>query len=395
MSPLRVVVVSTEPPDPFGNAAGRWYYVLAKGLSERGSHVRWLSAYTNQQSAERAQTYLSGQKRLELALHPYPKRGWFRQKLRTLRQPYSYFISDGLCEAVDRELRKGYDVLHLEQTWAGWLGMGIPRAVLSVHWLACVDLAGAPAGASRRLAAAALMKWTERHIIANFATIRALSTRDQLILRQMNPNARVAAISLALDHTLYKFSTEEPEEPTLGLIGSMDWLPTRLAAVRLLEDIWPRVKSRVRGLKLLIGGWGARTALAKYLGEPNVTILEDISNVEPFFRQLSMLVFPLRAGSGVKVKVMEAMAYGVPVVTTHEGIEGINAMAGVHAALAEDDDELSIRITELMSDREGRQAMRLAARNLIEEQHSPRSILSQVESLYEDLAIRAPAVPGK
>lgn len=385
MNCLRVIVVSTEPPDPFGNAAGRWYYVLAKGLSDGRNQVRWISAFTSQQSAARAQAYLAGQQQLELMLYPYPKRSWFRQKLRTLRRPYSYFISDSLGQAVARELRRGYDVLHLEQTWAGWLGIGVPRALLSIHWLACVDLVGAAAQATRLLPSGTLMRWAERHIISRFETIRTLSRRDLQIVKLLNPKARVSAIPLALDHRLYRFSSEEPEAPTIGLIGSMYWLPTRLAAIRLLESIWPRVKTRLQGLKLLVGGWGARQALAKYLEEPGVTVLEDFSDAEPYFRQLSVLVFPLQRGSGAKVKVLEAMAYGVPVVTTREGIEGIEAVAGVHAAIGEDDEALATRAVELLVSQDARQAMRVAARRLVEEHHSPSSVLSQIAMLYEDV----------
>ena len=54
MSHFEIVVVSPEAPDPFGNPAGRWYYVLAKGLSERGHRVRWLAAYTQEAYAARA-----------------------------------------------------------------------------------------------------------------------------------------------------------------------------------------------------------------------------------------------------------------------------------------------------------------------------------------------------
>jgi len=377
--------VSTEPPDPFGNAVGRWYYVLARGLCERGHHVRWLSAYDNEEFATRARTFLAGLQGLDLSLYRYPIRNWFQRKRRTLRQPYSYFISEGLRAALAQELGRGYDILHLEPTWAGWLGLGAPRAVLSVLSLACVDFSGAFGLGPRLATSAALMKLTERRIVSGFRTIRALSARDCEVLKRLNPNARVALIPFALDDSLYEFSTEEPKAPTIGLIGNMDWFPTRSATIRLLETIWPRVKGAVDGLRVLVGGWGARRALNKYLSDPDIAILENLPSAESFFRRLSLLVFPLRRGSGTKVKVLEAMAYGVPVVTTNEGIEGIEAVDGVHAAVADDDDGLSLQIRELMTNRERRQAIRLAARRLIEENHSPSAILPKIESLYREI----------
>jgi glycosyltransferase involved in cell wall biosynthesis len=199
----------------------------------------------------------------------------------------------------------------------------------------------------------------------------------------MNPNAKVVFIPLAIDHRLYPFSTREPEIPTIGVIGNMNWGPTRMASARLLTDIWPLVKGKVHGLRLMIAGWGARRMFTQYLRDPDITILEDLPEAEPYFRRLSLLVFPLTLGSGTKVKVQEAMAYGVPVVTTEEGIHGIQAKAGVHAALGNDDETLAHLIVELMRNREARHTMRLAARKLIEEKHSPEPILKQIASLFE------------
>lgn len=384
-SSLRVIVVSTEPPDPYGNAGGRWYYVLAKGLSQGGHQVRWLSAYKDSQSVSRAQAYLAGQDGLDLVFYPYPKVSWVRGKLRTLRRPYSHFISEDLRSSLGDTIRSGYDILHLEPTWAGWLGISVPRTVLSVHSLACVDLGGAASLLPGLVRSSAMMRLTERYIISRSPTIRVLSRRDSQVVRELNPVARVALIPFALDHRLYRFSADEPRTATIGLIGSMAWHPTRSAAVRLLKSVWPRVKERVQGLKLLVAGWGARQALAKYVEKPDVAILDNLPDAEPFFRQLSLLIFPLRRGSGTKVKVLEAMAYGVPVVTTHEGIEGIEAVDGIHAAIADDDDVLATRVADLMGNREARQAMRLAARDLIVERHSPASVLPQIRSLYESV----------
>src|SRR5689334_13698885 len=127
---LDILIGSTEPPDPFGNAAGRWYYALAKGLSGRGHRVRWLAAFSEPASANRARSMLSSTP-LDLRLYPYAKRSWLNRKIGTIRRPYAYVISSDLARDMEREQRRGYDVLHLEQTSAGWLGLGAARALLS------------------------------------------------------------------------------------------------------------------------------------------------------------------------------------------------------------------------------------------------------------------------
>jgi glycosyltransferase involved in cell wall biosynthesis len=386
MTHLDIVVVSPEAPDPFGNPAGRWYYVLAKGLSQRGHRVRWLAAYTHEAYAARARASL-GHSNLSLTLYAYEKVRWLRSKWNTLRRPYSYFISDHLVRDLQAELTRGYDVLHLEHTWSGWLGLGVPRVLLSIQWLARIDMAGNGFGSFRRFVSTALMKWTERHIITRFNVLRAFTSRDARVIGKLNPGARVFTIPLAIDADLYSFTMTDPRPPTIGLVGSMRWQPTRSAAVRLLTSIWPKVKTRIRDAQLLIVGWGARHSLASFLGRPDITILEDVPEAEPYFRQLSVLAYPVVHGSGMKVKVLEAMAYGLPVVTTGEGIEGIDAVNGRHVAITDGDERFADAIVALVGNQEARREMCLAARRLVEERYSPGPILSKMERAYESISL--------
>jgi glycosyltransferase involved in cell wall biosynthesis len=385
MRGLRIIVVSPEPPDPFGNAVGRWYYVLAKGLCERGHHVRWFAAYTRSDFAEMAAAcFKDGQ--VELKLYAYPKRPGLTGKWQTMLRPYSHFISESLTRDFREALKQGYDVLHLESAWAGWLGLDAARSVLSVLSLASVDFAGTIPTSIAGVISRVLMSSTERRLISKYETVRVLTSRDARIVRGYNRTGRIVTIPLAIDPDLYRFQFECPPEAVVGLIGSMNWLPTRSAAVRLITSIWPRVHKHRRDARLLLVGWGAQDSLAKYAGTPGLTILEDVPDPEPYFRQMSVLAYPVAVGSGMKVKVLEAMAYGVPVVTTREGIEGIDAVDGIHASLTDDDDGIAEGILNLLEDKTLGRQMRLAARRLLEERYSPMPVMAQIENLYDGVA---------
>lgn len=384
MGGLKIVVISTDPPDPFGTAAGRWYYVMAKGLCDRGHQVKWFAAYDRESSAARARASLS-HTNVQLGLYSYPRDLWPVRKWQTLRRPYSYFFSKRMVNDVKSEIGYGYDVVHMEQTWSAWLGRNTPRSVLSVHWLACVDLDPGehdPIG-SLPATRAALMTRTERHLLREVDTIRVLTSEDAHIIRGMLPNGKIAAIPLAIDSSLYQFEVAEPPVPTVGLIGSMNWHPTRAAAIRLITRVWPRVKECVGHAQLLIAGWAARRALAPYLELPGVTIVEDVPDIATCFHQLSVLAFPAGRSSGMKVKVLEAMAYGVPVVTTAHGMAGIDAQDDIHALIADDDTVFAHKLIGLLSDKSQRRKVAYKARMLIEETYSGRQVLAQLESLYE------------
>jgi glycosyltransferase involved in cell wall biosynthesis len=90
----------------------------------------------------------------------------------------------------------------------------------------------------------------------------------------------------------------------------------------------------------------------------------------------------------MKVKVMEAMAYGVPVVTTWEGVEGIDYQNGRECWVAETDEELAGKVCHLLEDSAERQQMRDAARRLIEERYSPRPVVDKMIAVYRQLIAR-------
>lgn len=95
----------------------------------------------------------------------------------------------------------------------------------------------------------------------------------------------------------------------------------------------------------------------------------------------------------MKVKVMEAMAYGVPVVTTWEGVEGIDYQNGRECWVAESDGELAAKACELLRNSLERQQMRRSARRLIEECYSPRPVLDKMISVYQQMTAVPPGSP--
>jgi glycosyltransferase involved in cell wall biosynthesis len=385
MARLRVVTVMPEAPDPFANAASRWYYVLLKGLADRGHDVRAYAAYTRIAYADAARARFAGTP-VRLELFPYPDRGgWWGRKWATLRRPYSHFIHSALSDGVTRALQDGCDILHLEQTWAGWLGIGKTRALLSVHWLAILDLQGTGFRSWEFFKAKLLSWYAERNILRQFKHIRVLTDRLASGVRRINPDAQVYVVPFAIDPTLYPMVENESQEKVVGLIAGMTWEPGYNAAVRLLTSIWGRVRMKEPDARLVVAGWEARKMLRRFVNEPGVSIVENLPDPLEFYRRCTVLAYPLARGSGMKVKILEAMAYGVPIVTTSEGIEGVDAENGTHAALEDEDEPFAERVVEMLRDPSARRCLREAGRVLVEEKYSPKTILPQIEEIYQQM----------
>ena len=141
MKPLRIVLVMIEAPIPFGSAASRWFYVLYRELVARGHHVTAYAACSKQSEMETARSLFPAPK-FDLRLYPVRTRSGLRSQLHTLRRPLSFMFSVEMKTDLGNELKRGFDVLHLEHIWSGWVGLNdTSKAVLSVLSLYRIDLA--------------------------------------------------------------------------------------------------------------------------------------------------------------------------------------------------------------------------------------------------------------
>lgn len=388
MRSLRVVLVMPDAPLPFGNAAARWFYVLLKGLVERGHRVAAFAGSNRPEEPARARTLFPSP---AFDLRVYPHQGGRRslwQKWHTLRRPYSYLFSPDLQRDLNATLALGFDVLHLEQLWSGWLGLRWrERALVNIHNLYSIDLEETWLTTWRQRWDRALMLSTERRLVRQFKYIRSSSPRLVPELLTINPDARITTLTLGLDSGLYDFipDSRRTPEPVVGMIGSMGWYPSRSAAVRLLTRLWPEIKRRQPAARLQIVGWQARERLREFLDWPDVTIAENVPEIRPWFESTGVLLYAPARGSGMKVKVQEALAFGVPVVTTSEGAEGLPVLDGVHAGVCDEDAGLIERTVALLGDRVAQEKQRVAGRKLLEHACGPGPTLDAMERIYEQM----------
>ena len=395
MKPLRVVVVMVEPPLPFGTAAARWYYVLLRGLVERGHQVTAFAVCSNAADVEKAAAMFPAPQ-YDLRCHPIENRNGVAAKLETIRRPHSHLFRDGIRRELADVLRRGYDVLHLETLWSGWTALDVDPAkvLVNLHYLYAIDDANSTFVDIRTGLQRALRQRAERNLLRRFGTIAAITPRLESTARNITAGkVPVYEFPFAIDSTLYRFvpAAERPSRPIVSLIGSMNWRPSHSAAVRLLTRLWPGIKRQLPDAKLQVVGWRARSALHEYVDLPDVEIIEDVPDIAPYFKDSSVLVHAADDASGIKVKIVEAMAFGVPVVTNTEGIEGLPVRDGIHLIVSDDDRAIIERTVALLRNLPEQERMRLAARELIETQCAPSRALDAVESCYQDITAR----PGR
>ncbi len=388
---MRILLVAPACPLPFGDTAAKWFDVLIRELVRRGHHVRLLCVSEEPDSrveqSRRALAEIVGAGTLETVFHRMAiSRAPLARMWHSARRPFSELEqADGVRQLLQDGLARGYDVAHVEQLWSGWLIDGIPRSLLNVHHLEVIDREHEPRQSWRDQKTWWQMRRATAAILHRTAHVRFFTERLSVRARPYNASARHWVVPFALDAAHYE-PVELQTDPVVGLIGSMHWPPSRSAAERLITRIWPAVRRALPSARLVVAGWNADRYLGAHVGTPGLEIRADIAHVRDFFAQVGVMVYAPGRGSGMKIKVMEAMAFGVPVVTTAEGVEGLAVDTGVQAHVAEDDEVLAAHVVALLRDRAEAQRLREAARALIVESYNPRVVVDRMIDIYNAVA---------
>lgn len=174
-----------------------------------------------------------------------------------------------------------------------------------------------------------------------------------------------------------------PSPFTIGFLGSMDWMPNIDACQYFLEDILPLIHQSRPDIRLKIIGRNPPAQLRARAGE-HVIVTGTVDDVRPHVQGCHAIVIPLRAGGGTRIKIYEAMAMGVPVVSTSIGAEGLPVTHGHNILLADDPQTFADAILSLAGDASQRASLARQAREDVENHYSWRAATAKFMHLWQD-----------
>ncbi len=370
---MRVLVVLPQAPSPEGPAAGRHAIALIRGLRGHGVEVDAISWEPLEGDGRRPPEDLG----IELVRIGRPQ--LWRGRYERYIDPWSFMHQPPLGERI-RELASNADVVHLEEASGEAASPGLGRpAVVHFHCLAKRDrIVRTP--------------WTAegRNTIEVMRIERRAWKRSRWLLASSPDVAAELVTEGAHDVTLAPLALDpahyEPPArklpPVAGLIGTAAWAPTANSVRALLTETWPEVLRRIPDARLRLAGRGMTRASFPDLPDPGgVEWVGEVASAADFLRELGLLLYPLGRGSGVKVKVLEAMALGLPVVTTPPGSEGIVHGDGVF--VGEGGRSISEAAAALLSDPTMRREHGAAAREQFRRDHTPGVATLPLLPLYE------------
>lgn len=167
-------------------------------------------------------------------------------------------------------------------------------------------------------------------------------------------------------------------------IGAMDWLPNREAVSWFLEQVWPKVHEYAPELTFHFAGRAMPASFHENL-PPGAFCEGEVADATAFAADKHILVVPLRAGSGIRVKTLEAMGAGKLVISTKVGMQGIEAESEAHYLSAEDAQMFSHLIAWASSHREKVESITWMAQRLIREKYDSREIMRRVDRVLKGM----------
>jgi glycosyltransferase involved in cell wall biosynthesis len=198
------------------------------------------------------------------------------------------------------------------------------------------------------------------------------------------PKLDVITCLTGVDMNDYEQSAVKKQENTIFSFGSMDWMPNKEAVEWFLDNCWDRIRSKHPGCKFIIAGRHMPDKF-KTSSLPNVQVIENVNNNRDFYSTYAIMLVPLLSGSGLRIKIIEGLAYGKAIVSTSIGAEGIPITNGKQMLLADSPDDFVNAVDRLLSSTEERKKLEQNAKAFAREHLENKQITRELLDYYSKL----------
>jgi glycosyltransferase involved in cell wall biosynthesis len=230
----------------------------------------------------------------------------------------------------------------------------------------------------------------ERRAVGWFDLVFTFSDVDARALSSLRPGTRVAALPLKLDLTRFTPDREEDEAFDLLFVAYFGWAPNEDSLRWFIDEVYPAILRRRPGTTLEVVGAGAPRWVQDLDGHRGTTTFRGrVDDVVPCLRGARVVVVPLRVGSGVRVKIVQAMAAGKAIVSTTKGCEGLETQPGRHLLVADTPEGFADAVAGLLDDPPLRLRLGRDARDLALARHDALGEDRPVVRACEELVRRA------
>ncbi len=387
-----ILLISRCPPYPLhlGDRLIIWH--LARELSRRGYVIDLLALYDREDDPQRIDEYRKYFRHIELFLEP--RRGGTAM-LRRLLDPAARFARSAqesfcppLWQSIAGRLKEySYDLAHCFGSVSVYeyhpLFAHLPNLITPYESHALYLQSALRQGRLSARLKLPIARRYERFMFSPFDRTVVISEADQAMLRQLQPSLKIETIPNGIELERFRAKNVDRDPCTLLFVGNYEYPPNRDAARILVEEVLPQVRKALPEARLQLIG-NNPPAWLRESARDHIEVSGHVPEVAPYLERATVFVCPLRIGAGLKNKVLEALAMGIPLVATPLSVAGIDIRHGESAIIAPVE-QVATRTVELLRSASLRDSLSKQGRALIEAKYSWEKTASSYERLYDEI----------
>jgi len=297
--------------------------------------------------------------------------------------------------AIARELRKGsYDLIHAEtfyvmphipknisiptilveqtieyQVYKHFVDTKVP---LLLRWLFMIDVLK--------------LRYWEKYFWRKTDQLVAVSLDDKAFMQKLIPGVGVDVIPNGVDADFYAKKRREPLLPPRVMYGvtNFEWLQNVEAVEILIKEVWPKIVKVCPEAKLwIVGRMIPKWIKTLSTRRDDIEFTESIEEARDAYRGAYLMVAPIRGSGGTRLKILEAMAAGLPVVSTSVGVAGLDLKDGENVLIAESSTKLARRTVELLKNPKKARKIGESGRKFVKKKFDWKVLVKLHEAIYE------------
>lgn len=227
------------------------------------------------------------------------------------------------------------------------------------------------------------LKAFELKVLNDLDAIVSITDFDKGVFKEIGFKKPIYTCITGVDISAYKQRSGITRKPkTIFHFASMDWMPNQEAAEWFLNNCWKSILKQVPDAKFVMAGRNMPPHLLK-INEPNVLVVQDVKDAQKFYNEHEIMLVPLASGSGLRIKIIEGMAYGKAIVSTSVGAEGINCTSGKNIIIADLPKDFIKAVVDLLKDDKMRAGLEKEAQSFAEAEFANEKVVSGLVNFYK------------
>ena len=232
----------------------------------------------------------------------------------------------------------------------------------------------------------AKIKFWEKFYWKKAKKVVAMSEGDKVVMEDQVHHLDVDIVPNGVDtEDFFHVTREKSKNPIILFVGNFKWLQNKEAVSILVTKIWPEVIQKLPQARLWIVGRFPTPEIKNYENK-TIKVFGNVDDIKNVYKKADILLAPIYGPGGTRYKILEAMASGIPVVTTNRGIEGLRAIDGTHALVRDDSQSLADATVELITDKSLYDTLAKNGKKLISENYDWKKISLKLDELYENVS---------